>query len=518
MANLFDQFDRERAAPPSANVFDQFENEPAAPPPNRLKAAATGVASLVPDLLGLPVDTVTNLRNLDRAAYGYAKRELTGSRNIPDVIDPATQVGGSEWMKRKLSELFGVDPFHNPNPEDAASRMLHTGSEIMASGGRNAAKMIPSAVGGAVGSEAAGAVGGVVGAVAPAVLGARGKLAAPNAAAKEAVDAGYSLPPTQIKKTAGSVIGEGLAGSASTERSVVGRNQRVTDAAVRADMGLPENTPLKPQVFSQIRKESGAAYEALKESGVRIQANDAYINGVAQLGQEFQAAAKEFPELFRNEKLSVLQDSLMRSEMTPNAAVELTKKLRADASANLKAFDDTEKMALGLAQRKAAGLIETLVEDNLAAQGKNGLVDAWRAARQRIAKAHDYESALDQHGNIDARILGRLFDKGAPMSGAMEQIAKFGSGFGKSARTPEALGSDTPQLNLKAIGFRYGIPGLIGYAVGGPAAAIAADSLVLAAPPIARAIITSRAYQNSLARRGLNINALAPYLASKNGE
>lgn len=512
MANVFDQFDQGRG-----NPFDQFDS-PA--PPQRgastlAKAAASGANSALPQLAGFPVDFATSLINEAWRTFGPNNKLLhldevkNGTYQDKPLLNP-DQVGGSESIKRAISSAAGVDPFSNPNPEDPVARMVHTTANIAASGGRRAPSMIPTGILTAIGSELAGAPGAVAGSLLPMLRG-QAKI---NPTGAKAIESGYTLPPAQVSPTIPNKIMEGLAGSAASERAAARSSQANTDRLTRQDLGLPENAPLNRQTLASVRNEAGAAYEAVKKSGVPIRATNAYIDGIASLGEELQSASKEFPALFKNPKLDELKDSLLVSNMSPEAAVELTKKLRNDASANLKSFGDPEKTALGYAQRKAAGLVEDMVRDNLSASGRGDLVNAWNAARTRIAKTHDYEAALDQHGNIDARILGQELDKGAPMSGAQRQIAEFGSAFSKSARTPEALGSEAPQINMRSVGFKYGVPGLAAAAMGGWPAAVATEGVILGAPPIARSVILSRPYQNSLLRPRRR-NALAPYIASE---
>lgn len=95
--------------------------------PNIAMAIPTGINTLLPSILGLPMDTARNVANLGIAAYGTAKGAL-GSKDLPDVIPP--QPLGSEWFAKKISGALGEDVFSNPRPDSTAAELLHTGSGL----------------------------------------------------------------------------------------------------------------------------------------------------------------------------------------------------------------------------------------------------------------------------------------------------------------------------------------------------------------------------------------------------
>lgn len=107
--------DRMMAAQPSA----QDRYNPEGSTTNYLaQQAKKGISSLV----GLPVDTMTNLANLGIAGYGFLKGELTGSADLPEPLDPRNQFGGSASFERGM----GVDNSVKPTSRGAefAGRIL----------------------------------------------------------------------------------------------------------------------------------------------------------------------------------------------------------------------------------------------------------------------------------------------------------------------------------------------------------------------------------------------------------
>ncbi|GEM_PF-2440087 len=120
---------------------DLFGDAPAKPQPrqvtaaDRVRAAAAGVnKGFFSDLVGLPVDTVTNVLDLAKAGVGFAYNEgrqlATGKPSAApewsEPFDRSKVVGSSEWIAAKINAGGLGAAINNPNPQDAASRILHT--------------------------------------------------------------------------------------------------------------------------------------------------------------------------------------------------------------------------------------------------------------------------------------------------------------------------------------------------------------------------------------------------------
>lgn len=133
--NYFAKFEQPQA---DDNYFAKFE--PGAKSPglvDRAHAALTGVnRGTFADLLGLPVDTAANALDLGKAGIGYVTSKVTG-KAPPDWTAPydrSTVPGTADWIAaqaRLASNAIGVDsPLDNPNPQDAASRILYAGGRM----------------------------------------------------------------------------------------------------------------------------------------------------------------------------------------------------------------------------------------------------------------------------------------------------------------------------------------------------------------------------------------------------
>ena len=278
-------------------------------------------------------------------------------------------------------------------------------------------------------------------------------LTAEQEAAQEAMKAGYKLTPTQINP--GSItahVVEGLSGSAKTAKLAAEKNQPVTNSLVMQDLQddlakiskkkIGEKDRIDETDLKEMRAEAGKVYEQLKGFKTPIKMDPQFRAAVRDLESDWAQAAKEFPRTAKNEKIKdLMKDLVATREKSTAGIVEMTKKLRGDAASNLKSFDDPGKRALGAAQRKAASALEELVERNLTqTSGLSGWVKPWRDARQLIAKTYDVEGAYNPAtGNVDALKLGKMLDKGKPLSGRMKQVAEFSKQFEPTMKLPEKL-------------------------------------------------------------------------------
>lgn len=259
---------------------------------------------------------------------------------------------------------------------------------------------------------------------------------------REARDAGYKTTPRQASPDSVTAnMYEGLSGSAKMEKQFSMFNQKNTNRIAAEDLRLDPRKPITVEDLQAIRKEEGGAYQAVKNSGVTMRATEKYEKAISELGGDFKAANAELPGLIDNPKIDQLIKSLTVEQMSPSTAVEAVKYLRSESTKNLKAgFADPEKAALGTAMRKAANAIDDLIEYSLDGANKKELSANYQKARIRIAKTHSVEAALnDTTGNVDALHIAKMWDKGKPLSGGLEKIAKFADAFSGSARNVDNM-------------------------------------------------------------------------------
>ena len=326
----------------------------------------------------------------------------------------------------------------------------------------------------------------------------------------EARKAGYVVPPSTSNPTAANRAIESVSGKAQTQQSATLRNQRVTNRLARRELGLSESAPLTIRTLESVRANAGKVYKALKGAG-EIATDDTYLSELTALSKSADEIAQDFPDLnlAGSAEIQALQNGLLREKFGANSALELIKRLRADASKNLAwNVEDPSKKALGLAQREAAGIVEDQVIRHLHATGKGSLAGEFDKARRLIAKTYTVQAALNEGtGNVVATKLSAQLRKGKPLSGGLELAARFGSAF------PKAAGEQTASAGVSAVDALVGAG--LGTTVdptffGLPLARIGTREAILSGPYQAAFATPSYAPRNALleaARKGAPLSA-----------
>jgi hypothetical protein len=345
----------------------------------------------------------------------------------------------------------------------------------------------------------AAATGALVGAALPPVvkgLGALGSSAGRvvrgpevpegvRTAAAAAREAGYVIPPTQVRPTLGNRLLEGTAGKLTTAQNASAANQQVTNRLARQAIGAEE---LTPEALQAVRNRANEAYTALAQAG-QFSADDAFREALKKAGAPSAQLQKDFPALANSELSGLVKSFSNTKEFDAQSAIEAIKVMRAAQRASV-GSQDPAAVAMGRAQGKIANALEDLVDRNLAGAGNQDLLGAYRQARQTLAKVYDLEKALNPaSGNVDAKKVANLLKKGR-LTGELKQIGEFAGSFPKAAQTLEGMGSlpQTSPLDWTAAG---GIAAATG---GSPVAALG-----LVARPAARAAALSPFVQNRLA-------------------
>lgn len=323
-----------------------------------------------------------------------------------------------------------------------------------------------------------------------------------SAAAQTAIAQGYRIPPPSAADNPGLVNNalSSLGGEVKTAQLASVKNQVVTNKLAAKALGLPEDTQLTDQTFRMVRDQASQAYKAVANSVPEIKPDVQFKTEVAKLGGRSGAAAQAFPNLMKNDAIKEIVDELgSAGNFSPQAGIDLVRELRAAATAHLKAIGDPAKHALGHAQKQAADAIDSLIERNLTAAGKPEAVQAYRDARQLIAKSHDVEAATNTaNGNVAAHDLARMAGKGRPLSGELKTIAETAEAFPKATQSPEKFGGNKRWSAVDAIAALAATSGHPGLLAG------------IVARPVARELALSKLVQNQLARARPNMSAASP--------
>lgn len=279
---------------------------------------------------------------------------------------------------------------------------------------------------------------------------------------KEAQQAGFVVEPSSVRQPP-SVL-ENVAGKASIAQEAVVRNQVVANKLAAKALGLPEDTPLSPSLLHELKEKIAKPYhdvEQLRASGTQLEWFPRFHS--ASLLEELKQARESTKELYR------------QYYRTPDVGVLKAAKAAAAEAQSIEA--DIDRVATAL--------------------GKPELLLELKAARMLYAKIADVEKAMNVGtGNVSMPILGRMLDKGAPLSGELRLIGKFSQAFPRVAREVESV----PPAGVSALNAAgsaaLGMGGAA--ATGHPLGAAAAALPALRSP--ARNRVLSEGFQSGLLR------------------
>jgi hypothetical protein len=451
---------------------------------------SAGIAQGAAGLASLPIQTIQNVLNLSRAGAG----SVMGALGLTDMMPSAdVQLPGNFQSVLKGLSALGLQT-ENPRPDDPMFRAAEiAGGNVpaMAIPGATAGQTALSTVGQVVGEQVGGDTGRVIGAMAPAVGSAvyqatRGQTlansqktnATRDATVAKAREEGYRFPPAETNPTLVNRALEGWAGKLSTRQMASAKNAEVTTNIAKRSIGLKSDDVLDEASLTKVRDQAGQAYEAIKTLPKPFQADAKLRADIQSLDSAVSRAAKEYPDLVKNPGIDELKTALASKKThQPEAIVELIKDLRFQAKQNYKgsfaAQKPAEQIALADAQRKSADILEGFIERSLSRTGQSGLVKDFREARTTIARTHDIESALNEaSGTVNAKVFSNLSDKGRPLGGGLEIVARTHKAFPHDLKTPESIGSQPliSPLDVGAGSMVAGsnMPGLLGLMLGRP--------------------------------------------------
>lgn len=413
--------------------------------PSRPLPENAGLASFMASTLGLPVDTIQNALNLGIAGAGVA----TGK--TPELIQGS--VGGSEWIKNKLRQ--SGQPGLSPDNPDTSNDVSKAQYEMMARGGFIPGGVLPAAASIAAEKYLGPEWGGVASLLPQSAMAVANKMTAPgrqaaqeqntlrDATLREAQGAGYVVPPSAVEP---SFVGnrlESIAGKAAISQEAAARNQGVTNELARKELGLPKNGAISVQALENKRNQLAAPYRE-----------------VSMLDPEAADALKKL------------------------------KQSRFDANNYYRHYDmsaDPESLTKAQGFAAESKRLEGYIEDIASNAGKPKLVEELRDARVKIAKTFDVERALNvATGDVSAATLGKMVDKGKPVSGGLATAGKFQQAFPSYARDGEKI--PTPGVS-KSEALASSVLGLGGYAALGPYGAAMA-ALPLASGPVRSGLLS----------------------------
>lgn len=290
---------------------------------------------------------------------------------------------------------------------------------------------------------------------------------------------GYVLTPSQADLGAVKKTLEGLTGSAKMEKLASLKNQPITNALIKEDLGIPEGVKPTRELLASMRRQEGANYEAIRNAGT-VTADQEFLSNINNIEAPYKRIAEDFPKSKPPAILGELE-AIKEPSFSSSSAIDKIRELRDKSDT---AFRQGDK-SLGKDLKDAANALENQIGRHLektSAFQPPGLLEAFRQSRAKIAKLYTAEKALNsQTGNFSAPVLARELKRGRPLTGGMKKVGEAGSAFSGSLRDVDAMRDRTE------FGFGDLFLGGLGHMITGNWPALAT---VAARPAIRHAMLT----------------------------
>lgn len=256
---------------------------------------------------------------------------------------------------------------------------------------------------------------------------------------------GLKLIPSDVDPSTSTKRLESLAGKAALRQETQLANAEALNKAVKADLGIPADTEVTIPVLRKIREEAGEAYNEIGKISEAAKTRLKQVEGLraemTKISDPAERAVKEaeFDKAFAS--------TVSKAQQQAAADVEELKRLRAGAqlardrwsASGGKLPDELDK---SLSLREQAKALELKIEQTMTDLGRKDLADNLKAARERIAKTYNAEEALNLGtGDFDPKVFGRQLNRGVPLGGKLEDVAKFQQAFQKGMADPATVGA-----------------------------------------------------------------------------
>lgn len=364
--------------------------------------------------------------------------------------------------------------------------------------------------GGAAGKAIADKAASVVSNARAQAAQAAGQNAQRVGAARQAMNAGYVIPPADITNSKLVEAVSGLSGKIKTAQEASARNQPITNALVKQELGLAADAPVDIGVLNGIRQQAGQAYQSIRGTGT-VMADQQFGRAVSDIATKYKTAVPSFPGLGKTnmhgqqiDDIANLVGSLKAKSFDASEAVDALGILREMADKAYSAGDKT----LGKATKEAAVALEDLLGRHVAASGNPDLLAGFQQARQLIAKTYTAQKALNpMTGDFNAQVLKRELAKQRPLTGGMRTVAETATAFEKATQALKETPKSLSPLDFAAAG------GMLAGTGGNPLAAAG----LLARPGLRSALLSGPVQRNALANAGkvAGPNALARLLQNE---
>lgn len=441
-------------------------------------------ANLATSMISTPV---AGLAGIATGGNANVVEKVSGATYQPKSAGGKAVLGAIQYPFQKLAQFadFVGDKVNRPvsSVGGGPATSYSPGSGGWPMGGSDASALGAAGVNTAIQALPSIFLKGPKGAVRAAEVAEAPKPIAPRQAiVDELIAKGLKVTPTQAGAAGGS-LAEGLSGHAKLERSISLKNAKRVNELVGEDVGLKGSKEITQADINRLKAEANKGYSAIAKTGLR-KASAEYRREIASIGDRTggESFAGDVPPDIV--KLKKYYES--RQQFTAEDAVNKIRQLRSEGSKNIKAINAPEQNAKGHVQKAIAEALDNELTRHAESIGKPELAANYKAARVQLAKVHTLEDALDG-SNVSAAELAKAKDRGAPLTGNMDLIARAHTEFDRSFQNAAKVRDSSPFSVID-----------LGAGVAGASASPALTAAVLARP-LTRAVLASDRYQRGLA-------------------
>lgn len=245
-------------------------------------------------------------------------------------------------------------------------------------------------------------------------------------AAKDAARLGILLDPAISNPTIGNKLFEFGVDPVEVHNKFSQQNKTKWVSIAKREMGLPESTSLtsnKP--FEQARAQAAKPYENIRKITI-FAPNPEVIAKIEGLYDTGLIGGKTSENAIN----SLIADAVekINSGMTGTKVLDSLSDLRKKATKTYNSNAATPEMIdVADVRMGIANALEDLIEANVKRPEE---LTAFRKARQEMARSYTYEAATDiSTGLVDPQKLKRMLDKGVPLSGDAEAMARIAGNY-----------------------------------------------------------------------------------------
>lgn len=378
---------------------------------------------------------------------------LAGS-GLPGSVIPGSPEQGARWSEnisnaltyqprtQRGQDITGVLSIPGELIEKGASKVGERGAEVspgLATVGHTSVHALPALLG------------------ARSMTRAKPPLTPKQAAAGEAMDAGFKLTPEEMGAGPVARTTASIAGEPRLAKTLTKANEGVVSEKIATDLGLPKGATLDLDTLRAIRAEAGKAYEAVRGTGL-VTSDAAYGAALDKIAAKYQTVARDFPEVAAQTGAADAQaviNGLRKPSFDANSAVDLVGQLRRSADGAFR----SGKTDVAKAMREGAEAVEGMLERHLAGNfnlrdgipggqlNRQQMMADFRAARERIAKTYIAEKALVGE-NINPQVYAKEYRKGKPLTGGAEEVGRAADKYERSLQKPTNQGTGATLQDL----------------------------------------------------------------------